>query len=140
MHLVFSFTFTIIKVIFIDFMVIDLNSSSIWLFSYPLYSFSLFGNELVYSNNTRPGKSFRVVAGDTVFGDERPPTSLSSSGDAARVPPWAIAPPGSPNTSTYTHTRAPHTASPVGSNPGRARPPTQPVEAGRGVKQQQQLE
>ena len=73
------------------------------------------------------------------FGDERPPTSLSSSVDAARVPPWAIAPPGSPTTSTQTHTHAPHTAFPVGSNLGRARPPTQPVEAGRGAKQQQQL-
>ena len=59
---------------------------------------------LKYCISARPGRRLHVVAGDTCLQQvyERPPTSLSSSGDAARVPPWAIAPPGSP-TSTHTH-------------------------------------
>ena len=93
----------------------------------------LFGQSVVhfYQLNPRPGRRLHVVAGDTCLQQvyERPPTSLSSSGDAARVPPWAIAPPGSPtSTQTHTHTRTPHSV-PGGKQPG-ARSAAHPARRG----------
>ena len=90
-------------------------------------------------NVSRPGRSLRVVAGDTVFGVQKAshiPVLFRGRGQSAALgqSPYGFC---LPHPHTHTHTCAPHTASPVGSNLGPARPPTQPVEAGRGAKQQQ---
>ena len=95
---------------------------------------SLVSTTVDKETDPRPGRRLHVVAEDTCLQQvyERPPTSLSSSGDAARVPPWAIAPPGSPtstqNTHTHTHTRTSHSV-PGGKQPG-ARSAAHPARRG----------
>ena len=108
------------------------DSKCLWVFyiSYSTIRIDCNSNDTLTS---RPGRSLHVVAGDTCLQQvyERPSTSLSSSGDAARVPPWAIAlrvrlP--HPHKHTHAHTRTPHSV-PGGKQPG-ARSAAHPARRG----------